>query len=326
MNKQPMGEALWSETNYLLEEDEVLLNKQGKVRKRKPKEPRMYFTEDTENAIIDYLQCDDPIQRDKIYKERIQYAFYKLSENIIHTFKIYYTDSDTIEELKHEVIVFMLEKLHLYHHSKNINDKLNKISKFWDEPYENGSFLEFTNNAIKITQTQIDEYIEKYIRSNNALYLDELKQISPPKAYSYFGTIAKRYLIIYNEKNYKKLQEYSELEEINDDSPFTPYGEDNYMDNKENDYSLFLDLYVKYIDKHLYSLFPKKADYKTADAIIELFRKKDSLEVLNKKALYIYIREMTEVSTPQITKITKKLDDIRNKLYNEYYEEGTIKI
>ena len=142
------------EEDYFLtpEVETIALNKRGQPRKRKPKEPRVYFTEDTENAIIEYSSLTDQSQRDRLYKECIQYAFYKLAENIIHTFKFYYTDSDTIEELKHEVVTFLLEKLHLYNQSKG-------------------------------------------------------------KAFSYFGTIAKRYLIIYNEKNYKKLQEITELDE-----------------------------------------------------------------------------------------------------------------
>ena len=92
----------------------IQYTKRGKPRKRKPKEPRVYFTQDTENAIVEYLATEDPVLRNKIYNERIEYAFYKLSENIIHTFKFYYTDSDTIEDLKHEVVTFLLEKLHLY--------------------------------------------------------------------------------------------------------------------------------------------------------------------------------------------------------------------
>ena len=38
-----------------------------------------------------------------------------------------------------------------------------------------------------------------------------------------------------------------------------------------------------------------------ADAILELFRKRDNIDVFNKKALYIYIREMVDVKTPKIT-------------------------
>ena len=88
----------------------------------------------------------------------------------------------------------------------------------------------------------------------------------------------------------------------------------------------FMDQYIKYIDKHIYKLFPKKQDAQTADAVVELFRKRETLEIFNKKALYIYIREITDVSTPQITKIIKKLKIIYVHLYNEYYEHGYIKI
>jgi len=250
------------ETDLFLEE-ELQLTKKGKPRKRKPKEPRIYFTQDTEDAIIEYLATEDIALRNKIYNERIKYGFYKLAENIIHTFKFYYTDTDTIEELKHEVITFLLEKLHLYNPAKG-------------------------------------------------------------KAFSYFGTIAKRYLIVYNENNYKKLQEKVDIDESDDDQMML-YDHDSNIE-RAFDEVVFIDQYIKYIDTHLFKLFPKKQDAQTADAIIELFRKRESLEIFNKKALYIYIREITDVSTPQVTKIIKKLKIIYAKLYNKYYNDGYIKI
>jgi len=240
----------------------VSYTKKGQPRKRKPKQPRIYFTQDTENAIVEYLKETDMELRNKIYNEKIEYAFYKLAENIIHTFKFYYTDSDTIEELKHEVITFLLEKLHLYNQSKG-------------------------------------------------------------KAYSYFGTIAKRYLIVYNENNYKKLQEKVEIDGIEEEKAQSIAGVDEIKDYSAE---VFMDQYVKYIDAHLNILFPKQADRKTADAIVELFRKREALEIFNKKALYIYIREMTDVPTSQITKIIKKLKSIYIRLYNEYYKNGYISI
>ena len=241
----------------------VALTKRGQPRKRKPKEPRVYFTSDTEEAIIEYLASDDQTFRNKLYKERVEYAFYKLAENIIHTFKFYYTDSDTIEELKHEVVTFLLEKLHLYDQSKG-------------------------------------------------------------KAYSYFGTIAKRYLIIYNNNNYKKLQERADVEEIDEDKVILY--ETVREAEEQADPNTFIDQYVRYVDKYLYNLFPKSQDAKTADSIMELFRKRETLEIFNKKALYIYIREITDTTTPQITKVTKKLDILRTRLYNEYYQHGYIRI
>jgi len=244
-------------------DEKISLTKRGLPRKRKPKEPRIYFTQDTEDAIVEYLITTDINERNRIYNDRIEYGFYKLAENIIHTFKFYYTDTDTIEELKHEVITFLLEKLHLYKPEKG-------------------------------------------------------------KAFSYFGTIAKRYLIVYNENNYKKLQERADVD-ASDEDQMQLYENDRNLENIFNENN-FMDQYIRYIDKHIYKLFPKKPDAQTADAIIELFRKRETLEIFNKKALYIYIREMTDVSTPQITKIIKKLDTLRIRLYNEYYEHGYIKI
>jgi hypothetical protein len=59
---------------------------------------------------------------------------------------------------------------------------------------------------------------------------------------------------------------------------------------------------------------------------MELFRKCESLDIFNKKALYIYIREMVDVETPQITKIIKKLKVVYVQLYNSYYEQGYVNI
>jgi hypothetical protein len=244
--------------------EEVLFTKKGTLRKRKPKKSNIYFTQETEDAIISYLASDDQVFRNRIFDERIDYAFHKLAENIIHTFKFYYTDVDTINELKHEVVSFLLEKLHLYNPTKG-------------------------------------------------------------KAFSYFGTIAKRYLIIYNEKNYKKVKEKGTLEEADEDKIIVEdlVRESNNDKNLIND---FIDYFVLYVDVHLEKLFPRIQDQKTADVILELFRKRENLEIFNKKAIYIYIREMIDVDTFQITKVIKILKRVYYDTYNEYYENGFVKI
>ena len=230
------------------EETGVQFTKKGTIRKRKPKEKKQYFTQDTEDAIIEYLIETDLIKRNKIYNERIDYGFHKLTENIIHTFKFYYTEVETIAELQHEVTSFLLEKLHLYNQDKG-------------------------------------------------------------KAFSYFGTIAKRYLILYNNKNYEKLKGKVNVDTIDNDkntvidilnSPSNdvdPLTDENY----------FIEQFIKYMDLHLYKVFSNKEDAKTADAIMELFKQREGLDIFNKKALYIYIREMTDQDTPQITKVIKSL-------------------
>jgi hypothetical protein len=228
-----------------------------------------YFTQETEDAIVAYNLSEDYDERSKIYDEKIHYAFFKLTQNIIHTFKFYYTEVENIEDLQHEVIIFLLSKIH------------------------------------------------RFDPSNGA------------KAYSYFGTIVKRWLILYNETNYKKRVNSTPIETLEEDNNHSYVIEENNSPSDKlphNDkISLFTDLYIEHCTSNIYKLFPKEVDAKIADAILELFRKRDSLEIFNKKALYIYIREMIDAKTPKITKIADRLYVIFKEGYIFYLENGYIK-
>lgn len=242
------------------DEVEVALTKDGKVRKRRPKKSIDYFTLDTQQAILEYRAETDPVKRNKIFNERIYYAFFKLAENLIHTFKFYYTEVDDIDELKHEVITFLLEKLHRYDESKG-------------------------------------------------------------KAYSYFGTIAKRYLIVYNNKNYKRLMEKAQVDEVDNDKTITNelvLNSPNYLEETN-----FIDLFIKKIDDDLLELFPKTQDARVGDAILELFKRRENIDIFNKKALFIYVKEITDAPTPTITKVIKILKEVYREMLNEYLEKGS---
>lgn len=236
-------------------EEGVLLTKEGKVRRRKPKQANVYFTQETEDAILKYITTDNVEERNRIFTDHISYALHKLAENIIHTFKFYYTEVDTIDELKHEIVCLLLDKLKGYDQTKG-------------------------------------------------------------KAYSYFGTIVKRYLIVYNSNNYKKLKNKAQLEEVDTDKYITAELVNN-MDVEPEELNL-VNNYINYIDTNLYNFFPKSKEYKIADAILELFRKKENLDILSKKALYIYIREITEAPTATITKVIRKLKTHYKTMYSKY--------
>ena len=64
----------------------------------KPKKApsKNYFTQETENAIVLYNNTSNPVLKSKIYEEKIHYAFFKLTQNIIHTFKFYHTEVENI--------------------------------------------------------------------------------------------------------------------------------------------------------------------------------------------------------------------------------------
>ncbi len=230
-------------------------------RKRKKKSKNQYFTQATEDAIVRYNNSIDPEERSRIYRDEIHYAFFKLTENIIHTFKFYYTEVNEIEHLQHEVITFLLDKIHLFDQSRGA------------------------------------------------------------KAFSYFGTIAKRYLIIQNTKNYKKRVDKAPVEELYHNDKYSYDLDYNPLEKDTN--SDFLDEYIEYCTENIYDLFPKAKDAKVADAILEIFRKREGLDLFNKKALYLYIREMVDdTKTPHITKIAKQLGEVYKKHFIFYQEHG----
>ena len=224
---------------------------------KRVREKRNYFNKETEDAIVEYNSTSDSLEKNRIYEGKIHYAFFKLTQNIIHTFKFYHTEVDDLEHLQHELIIFLLSKIHLFNPDRGA------------------------------------------------------------KAYSYFGTIVKRWLILYNEKNYKKKIKKSPVEELQKDENYsytldTPINIDKL--------SFFIDYYIDFISDNLELIFPKENDRKIADAVLELFRKRDYISIFNKKALYIYIHEQVEVKTPKITKIVDVLNKIFQKNYIFYLE------
>lgn len=236
------------------------MSTQSKPKKtRKPKTKRLYFGPEVDISIVKYNSTEDSAERSRIYQKEIKPAFEKLVQNIIHTFKFYYTDSQTLEQVQHEVVSFLVEKL------------------------------------------------PKFKAPNG-------------KAFSYFSIVAKNYCILKNKNNYKKLTSHdridmaidSELEHISDDTDI------------EHNVSDFIDKFVEYWDNNLETTFTKKADRVLAASVIELFRKRERIELFNKKALYIYIREMSDASTQQITKMVKIMKEKYASMYTDYLQYGSI--
>ena len=87
------------------------------MKKKRKKKSRIYFGTPVQNAIIRYNNCENPTIQNRIYREHIAAAFNKLAENLIHTFKFYYFDYP-IEEVKHEVVAFLVMQMPKYQPDK----------------------------------------------------------------------------------------------------------------------------------------------------------------------------------------------------------------
>ena len=87
---------------------------------RKPKgetKNKMYFTIDTENAIIAYNKSESLTEKNRLYDTQIKYPFEKIAENVLNTYKFSYFD-DGAADVKREVVSQMISKIHMFQEGK----------------------------------------------------------------------------------------------------------------------------------------------------------------------------------------------------------------
>ena len=83
----------------------------------RPRKNKLYFTQDTEDAIIAYNEDSSNALRNKVFNDYIHKPLFKMAENLIHRYKFYHFDAAT-KDVQHEVIAFLLEKLPKYTQEK----------------------------------------------------------------------------------------------------------------------------------------------------------------------------------------------------------------
>ena len=158
-----------------------------------------------------------------------------------------------------------------------------------------------------------------------AYLIEKINKFDPTKgskAYSYFSIVAKNYLIYNNNENYKKMKQRTSIDAIDMKRNIT--NEIVRDDHKESTRD-FQDLMVEYWDNNLTVIFTRKKDIRVGAAIAELFRRREHIEIYNKKALYILIREMADVKTQYITKVVNIMRRIYKDMWEEYQQTGAIK-
>ena len=141
------------------------------------------------------------------------------------------------------------------------------------------------------------------------------------KAFSYFGTIAKNWLILNNNNNYKRYKLHTETGGIQDmKNSAQQYENTQYQEDLKG---LFDDI-VKYWETNMNKVFTRPKDILVADSIVELIRTREMIENFNKKALYLLIREMTGMNTQHITRILNIMKSKNNELRQIYESSGQI--
>ena len=141
------------------------------------------------------------------------------------------------------------------------------------------------------------------------------------KAFSYFSIVAKNYLILHNNNNYKKMIQHEKLDVL--DFKRSLSSESSQVENAEAN-SEFTELMLDYWDNNLNNVFKRKKDIRVADSVLELFRRRQNIENFNKKALYILIREMTGSNTQHITRVINVMKKYISEMQKEFFTTGDL--
>ena len=147
------------------------------------------------------------------------------------------------------------------------------------------------------------------------MYMHKYDHTKGSKAFSYFSVVAKNYLILHNNNNYKKLKTHDKIDVLE---------RHKYQGSDEYDFNTFTTESVDYFDSNMNTIFKKDRDLKIGYAIIDLIKQRDEIEHFNKKAIYILIREMTNVEAAHITSVVNVFKKHYKKLMNRYHRTGTI--
>jgi hypothetical protein len=147
-------------------------------------------------------------------------------------------------------------------------------------------------------------------------------QAGKGKAFSYFSIVAKNYLIFHNNNNYKRFNQHVDISDTPSESSVCLQTEDAH--HKDVQTQEFMKLMVNYWESNITKIFNKQKDLNIAYAVIELFRNCERIENFNKKALYLYIRELSNCKTQQITKVINKMKSYQNIVMRNYSHRGTL--
>lgn len=219
----------------------------------------MYFTQEHEDAIVEYCSTKDQKKKDDLYRVMIQPVFSQMVDKIVFTYR--FTSLPDVDDLRDECKVYLTTIL----------------SKF--DPAK-GS-----------------------------------------KAFSYFSVITKNWFIHKVKKHKKKLEREVSLEiaEIDPDIHFVDT-DDSYQNKKMRKEMMNI---LREEMKSWEVDFQKEKEKKVYDAVLMLFDSAEDIEIFNKKAIYLYLRELTGMNTKQIVSQLNKMKS-RYKDFRRDWDNGEI--
>jgi len=224
--------------------------------KSDPQNPKFYFTNETQQAIVGFQKSSDRKVREKLYVEKILPAFEKLVENLINIHK-FSGLHDTYEDLKNDCVNFLFETIHKFNPTMGTNafSYFNVVAKNW-----------------LIIKTK-----QKVQRGRRDVSIDDPKGLSNSE------------IQIVEERRMIPSQDY-------------------FLENSEN---------VAEILKMMYEIRSRvkvENELLCINSVITIFENINDIDILNKSAILLYIRELSGLSPKQLTTSMQAVKKHYNKL------------
>jgi hypothetical protein len=151
--------------------------------------------------------------------------------------------------------------------------------------------------------------------------LDKYDPEKKSKAFSYFSVITKNWFIHKVKQNSKKLRRDLQYEDLSSETEIKELITENKYEEEREQREFWQHLFQEMEQWEKLKL--KENEKKVLDAIKILFDSIEQIEIFNKKAIYLYMREITGLNTKQIVNNLNRIRK-RYRSFKGEWEKGNV--
>lgn len=220
----------------------------------------------------------------------------------------------------------------LYNELEKQGIKVTERNKLFNEEIY-PAFLKLTENIIhtyKFRDTDVEDLAD--LQHEIIVFLHKKMWRFDPssgfKAFSYFQTIVKRWLIAYVREVRRRRHSSIDIFNYNGEGDELPLESDDLMQiedlvsnsNKDD----FIISFYDFLEVHMHDFLFESYELKVADALVNIYKNIDAVDnienkKINKKLIYHLIKEQTLLDTNKITKTIKKLNELYTEQLDNFY-------
>ena len=202
-------------------------------------------------------------------------------------------------------------------------DSLSKRSELYIQHIQ-PAFDELVNKIVytyKFTSLENIEYHKDDCKIWLTTILGKFDPSQGKKAFSYFSVVTKNWFTHKAKKQTKKNRREVNYDEMVREVEAISSGSDANLLNEIEEKEFWASLLTEINSWQNLKLKPN--EQKVLDAVVTLMENIDQIEIFNKKAVYLYMREITGLNTKQIVSALNKMRE-RYRTFKKKWNEGEI--